>query len=72
MEKELNEEIQDLYLTNVFEIAKNKNVWFMITNYKGIGQYGITRYYDNGYNQANGEETSASADDIQQASHEEK
>ncbi|MEE1147562.1 MAG: hypothetical protein UHS32_12425 [Bacteroidaceae bacterium] len=56
MEKELNEEIQDLYLTNVFEIAKNKNVWFMITYYKGIGQYGITMYYDSGYNQANGED----------------
>jgi hypothetical protein len=56
MEKELNEEIQDLYLTNVFEIAKKKNVWFMITYYKGIGQYGITMYYDNGYNQANGED----------------
>ena len=56
MEKELNEEIQDLYLTNVFEIAKNKNVWFMITYYKGIGQYGITMYYDHGYNQANGED----------------
>lgn len=56
MEKELNEEIQDLYLTNVFEIAKNKNVWFMITYYKGRDQYGITMYYDNGYNQANGED----------------
>lgn len=56
MEKELNEEIQDLYLTNVFEIAKNKNVWFMITYYEGIGQYGITMYYDNGYNRANGED----------------
>lgn len=58
--KELNEEIEDLfetiYLTNVFKIAKNKNVWFMITYYKGRDQYGITMYYDNGYNQANGED----------------
>ena len=32
----------------------NKSVWFMIADYYGI--YGIIMYYDNCYNQANGED----------------
>ena len=45
-----------LCFARILEVAQNKSVWFMITYYKGIGQYGITMYYDNGYNQANGED----------------
>ena len=32
----------------------NKSVWFMIADY--YGKYGIVMYYDNCYNQANGED----------------
>ena len=45
-----------LYFARLLEVAEKKCVWFMITYYKGIDQYGITMYYDNGYNQANGED----------------
>ena len=56
MLNKMDEMYKVLYLARVFEIAQNKSVWFMITYYKGIDQYGITMYYDNGYNQANGED----------------
>ncbi len=36
------------------EMYINKSVWFIITEH--YGQYGITLFYDNGYNKANGED----------------
>jgi len=37
-----------------FELFSKKTVWFTISEF--YGQYYITMYYDNGYNQANGED----------------
>lgn len=36
------------------ELVSKKKVWFMISDF--YGQYYITMYYDNGYNQVNGED----------------
>ena len=41
-------------LSYFYEIMSKKSVWFMI-NERG-GRYGILMYYDNGYNQADGED----------------
>ncbi|MCH5331982.1 MAG: hypothetical protein J1E33_06215, partial [Alistipes sp.] len=35
-------------------VALQKSVWFMISEY--LGKYYILIFYDNGYNQANGED----------------
>lgn len=36
--------------------VSNKSVWFKISEGKGYGKYKIVMYYENGYNQANGED----------------
>ena len=36
------------------QLLEKKSVWFMINN--SLGSYYILMYYDNGYNQANGED----------------
>lgn len=41
-------------LPSIQEQILNKMVWFTITKF--YGTYGITIYYDNGYNKANGED----------------
>lgn len=52
------EQISDLKvkiaLQYTFEIMEKKSVWFMIDG--TYGNYRILMYYDNGYNQANGED----------------
>ncbi len=40
--------------TDSIESASKKIVWFMIS--KNVGEYGINMFYDNVYNQANGED----------------
>lgn len=41
-------------IVDLEEIVANKLVWFTI--HQDFGTYGITIYYDNGYNKANGED----------------
>lgn len=41
-------------IIDIEEMAHNKVVWFMIN--KHLGKYGITIYYDNGYNKSKGED----------------
>lgn len=50
MKKDVFEEVA-LY---TFNVAKNKPVWFMISN--SYGKYYISMFYDNEYNHANGED----------------
>lgn len=39
----------------LFEILSKRAVWFMIDR-NSYGEYRILMYYDNGYNQANGDD----------------
>lgn len=48
------EEQAKLQLDLAFDIISNKSVWFMISEY--LGKYYILMYYDNKYNESNGEE----------------
>lgn len=59
--EEISAEIRKEYLTNklTYDLQNisatyNKSVWFMIA--KRFGRYYICMYYDNGYNEANGED----------------
>lgn len=50
MEKEYMQMVSEYLI----ELCSKKQVWFMIT--ERFGEYDITMYYDNKYNQANGED----------------
>lgn len=52
-EEEQKEVIREL-VSYAVEVASNKSVWFMIA--ERLGGYYIAMYYDNGYNQAKGED----------------
>lgn len=52
--KEIQSEIQSMSEQYLFERIEKKSVWFMISETRG--EYYITMYYDNEYNQANGED----------------
>ena len=41
-------------LTYIFDKYSKNSVWFTISNYRG--KYFITMFYDNKYNEANGED----------------
>ena len=43
-----------VFVSYAVEVASNKSVWFMIA--ERLGGYYIAMYYDNGYNQAKGED----------------
>lgn len=47
-------EVDELLYQFLLEKSSNKTVWFIISEY--YGEYGITMYYDNEYNRANGED----------------
>ena len=51
---EIAKEIAFESMCAVIDAVSNKQVWFMISEYKG--EYHITMYYDNVLNQANGED----------------
>lgn len=56
-EKEIetsNKKLQEEISKYIFEIVSKKTVWFKID--ESYGRYGITIFYDNIYNQANGED----------------
>ncbi len=54
LSKKSREEIEELIYDFLLEKSSKKSVWFMISEY--YGKYGITMYYDNEYNRANGED----------------
>lgn len=47
-------EVTELMYDFLLEKSSNKSVWFIISEY--YGEYGITMYYDNELNRANGED----------------
>lgn len=51
---EIEEDIMKMSLEYMMEISSKKPVWFIISDC--YGEYYITMYYDNEYNQANGED----------------
>lgn len=53
--EELNEYIINQAALLAFDYYSKKSVWFTISEYS-YNKYGITMYYDNVYNQANGED----------------
>ena len=48
------DEIKEEIYYKFFEYLSKRSVWFIISEH--AGQYFISMYYDNGYNQANGED----------------
>lgn len=46
--------VQEFAFNYLIDLMKNRSVWFMIE--EEYGKYYILLYYDNGYNQANGED----------------
>ena len=52
--KEMSEFIQKEMIDITMDILSNKSVWFLISEH--YGKYFIAMYYDNIYNQANGED----------------
>ena len=54
LSKKSREEIEELIYDFLLEKSSKKSVWFIISEY--YGEYGITMYYDNEYNRANGED----------------
>lgn len=52
--KEIQVDMIAATLTYMYELCAKRSVWFMISSL--YGQYYITMFYDNGYNQANGED----------------
>lgn len=52
--EELRSEIKELTIDYAMDLLSKKPVWFMISNL--FGEYYITMYYDNVYNQAQGED----------------
>ncbi|MBQ7420589.1 MAG: hypothetical protein IJV27_00355 [Prevotella sp.] len=53
---QLSEITEDEGIEDAMERAFKKSVWFMITKGKRYDQYYINMYYDNGYNQSDGED----------------
>ena len=51
---EIKKEIASAVSERTFDIINKKTVWFKIESL--FGMYFIVMYYDNGYNQANGED----------------
>ena len=51
---EMKEDMIDIAMSYTYDIATKKTVWFMISEY--YGKYYIAMYYDNKYNQANGDD----------------
>ncbi len=51
---EIKTEIMQMIISKSVELASKKIVWFRIVEF--YGKYYITMYYDNGYNQADGED----------------
>lgn len=49
-----SDEIKEEMLYQLYDLMSKRSVWFMIN--KTLGKYQILMYYDNGYNQANGED----------------
>ncbi len=52
--EEINQEMQSIALRMGMDVLLKKPVWFRICEH--YGEYYITMYYDNEYNQANGED----------------
>lgn len=52
--EEIKQEVFKEATLYTIEIAKNKPVWFMVSN--SYGKYYISMFYDNEYNHANGED----------------
>lgn len=52
--EEVQEGVKSMLLSYSIELLQRKVVWFMISEFKG--EYYISMYYDNKYNQANGED----------------
>lgn len=52
--KEIQVDMVAATLMHMYELCAKRSVWFMISSL--YGQYYITMFYDNGYNQANGED----------------
>ena len=52
--KKTREEAEELIYDFLLDKSSKKSVWFMISEY--YGKFGITMYYDNEYNRANGED----------------
>ena len=52
--KEIEEEYSKLREDKGYELFSKKNVWFCIA--ESQGKYSIYMYYDNKYNEANGED----------------
>ena len=52
--EEVQEGVKSMLLSYSIELIQRKVVWFMISEFKG--EYYISMYYDNKYNQANGED----------------
>jgi hypothetical protein len=50
------EEIEDILIKHFMAGGLNKRVWFTIAEDKNYGEYRIVMYYDNTYNEANGED----------------
>ncbi len=48
------EELKNSLALEYWSVAEKKSVWFMIS--QRLGKYFIAMYYDNGYNQASGED----------------
>jgi len=52
--EEISSDILKLSMMYAIEKVRKKSVWFMIS--REYGKYGITMFYDNEYNRANGED----------------
>ncbi|MDE7154809.1 MAG: hypothetical protein K2N79_00785 [Muribaculaceae bacterium] len=52
--KEIHEDLCNMAVEFMQKYCLNKSVWFMISEY--FGEYGITMFYDNENNKANGED----------------
>lgn len=52
--KDIKSQYDFIYIRHAVEIQLNKSVWFMINEH--LGEYRIIMYYDNQYNEANGED----------------
>ncbi len=52
--EEMRQEFREATFSYMMDLYLKKSVWFMIN--ERVGKYYIIMYYDNGYNQANGED----------------
>lgn len=51
----INADCQNITMDYIYDLISRKSVWFMISE-DGYNKYSICMYYDNIYNQANGED----------------